>query len=759
MIHEDYSLKAKMKRFLNQDDPEHSESNFSQNSRQNNSQEPRKPKPAFPNINYLRDQKQSPRGSSMKNEIRNDIPLTVNRNTKAKRTLDKRRKTGCNNQHSSLNNKVTRIIKCDLIREPRGREEGVVYSQGRVERESTVSPVIKSISEFDYDNPLSERQHRNRGKSEISKHTEGPNILFKLGNLDEALLKAQTLLDNKPKDENYLYLKGRVLEKLNRENEAETCFQEALEVNPKFSQAAFYLAAIENKRGNFEKSIDLYNYALSKDQIPVGNYKNNAPILPTNLKKDVGSTLKHANFCLRPSLADSLKPGITNISNNKLKSYEKITNFSTTMNQKKLTRHKRISHPDPKIHKSGKKPKNLSPKSTARTKTMENSPVLEQKKSAKVGRLSKNRVKKHKNNSENNHNKYPVTFCPLGSSLNKAETVSLSSGNQPTTNVQSSQDEKTSLSSKALTKSTQKTKKTKKMNFSDRMLSSKLYSIKRQEIFLYNKQGKQKNAPKSQNSSLSTSRVKKSKPQKAPSRYFKSPKYSAQVNPNPKNQLATSKVYKNSKSSWNCTKPRLRGALKVDLADTSGRMVNSSEKSDKNTKPFTLFKDCSASKNQKINLRYHNSTSQNGSEVDCSDTYSIIQKHFNTDRKSVCKTQARTDPFESPFTSLQNNRFDIDLSKANIAATCVEKKIHTESNYAPGNHHTEMDSESYTRNTDLNFSKVLHTKSSEASFTDQNMPKKSDDVIINSKSYHPRLNPPSKIPLKDDQRVSNLLKL
>jgi hypothetical protein len=29
------------------------------------------------------------------------------------------------------------------------------------------------------------------------------------------------LLENKPKDENYLYLKGRVLEKLDRTNEAE----------------------------------------------------------------------------------------------------------------------------------------------------------------------------------------------------------------------------------------------------------------------------------------------------------------------------------------------------------------------------------------------------------------------------------------------------------------------------------------------------------------------------------------------------------
>ena len=84
-----------------------------------------------------------------------------------------------------------------------------------------MSPVIKSISEFDYNNPLFERKKHHRLKSEAQRASTQTNILFKLENLDDALMKAQTLLDNKPKDENYLYLKGRVLEKLERENEAE----------------------------------------------------------------------------------------------------------------------------------------------------------------------------------------------------------------------------------------------------------------------------------------------------------------------------------------------------------------------------------------------------------------------------------------------------------------------------------------------------------------------------------------------------------
>ena len=72
-------------------------------------------------------------------------------------------------------------------------------------------------------------------------------MLDKLGNLEDALNQAQYLLDNKPRDENYLYFKGRILEKMDKIPEAEKWFKDALEINPKFSQAAYYLAAIENK--------------------------------------------------------------------------------------------------------------------------------------------------------------------------------------------------------------------------------------------------------------------------------------------------------------------------------------------------------------------------------------------------------------------------------------------------------------------------------------------------------------------------------
>lgn len=59
----------------------------------------------------------------------------------------------------------------------------------KVVRGSTLNPVIKSVSRFDYDNPLTENNYRksHRGKSENSKSTQNESLLNKLGNLEDAL--------------------------------------------------------------------------------------------------------------------------------------------------------------------------------------------------------------------------------------------------------------------------------------------------------------------------------------------------------------------------------------------------------------------------------------------------------------------------------------------------------------------------------------------------------------------------------------------
>lgn len=86
--------------------------------------------------------------------------------------------------------------------------------------------------------------------------------MIKLGNLDDALSQIMQVLKEKPQHERFLCLKGKVLEKMNRSEEAENCYKQIME---KSSQALYLQAAMENKKGNFDTAIDLYNKALSFD--------------------------------------------------------------------------------------------------------------------------------------------------------------------------------------------------------------------------------------------------------------------------------------------------------------------------------------------------------------------------------------------------------------------------------------------------------------------------------------------------------------
>ena len=192
-----------------------------------------------------------------------------------------------------------------------------------------------------------------------------------------------------------MYLKGRVLEKLGREGEAEQCFQEALDINPQFSQVAFYLAAIENKRGNFEKSIDLYNYALSKDQIPSAGYKTSTPFVSIDIGVASDNTIKANIAGKKQQLESNLKP-IPDIKG-KLEERDKSmnnpsdisTNVPSLLKTIKKKRCKRISHPKPDILKSNQKQR-FSPKNQMGIFTVENSPDIDKKKLRKAWRMGKN---------------------------------------------------------------------------------------------------------------------------------------------------------------------------------------------------------------------------------------------------------------------------------------------------------------------------------------------------------------------------------
>lgn len=303
-----------------------------------------------------------------------------------------------------------------------------------------MDPVIRSISEYDHDNPVPASISRYpRGSSVEPKNKQG-NILLKLGNLDDALKKAQFLLDNKPKDENYLYLKGRVLDKLDRNTEAEKWFKEALDINPKFSQAAFYLAAIENKKGNFEKSIELYNYALSKDQIPKSGSKASTPFVSIDIGVACDNTIK-ANIS---GGASGLISNLKSLSSINAVNTDRQKYVAKSYHTKEVQRQAISGCESTDFHTSVKDDRNYclekefvevdseSENSSDSQKLPESAPIetpkpiLNQKKLRKAWRIAKSGQadKTHNVETEIIH-KYPQDFYSLGNSINKTESKSV----------------------------------------------------------------------------------------------------------------------------------------------------------------------------------------------------------------------------------------------------------------------------------------------------------------------------------------------
>ena len=84
----------------------------------------------------------------------------------------------------------------------------------------------------------------------------------------------------------------------------------------------------------------------------------------------------------------------------------------------------------------------------------------------------------------------PLEFYSLGNSLMIGESISLSSVVNPSSKIPSTGDVQSNSSIKSSTKWKQKGTKVDIFNFSDRTLSSKLYSIKRKEISLFEKDTK-----------------------------------------------------------------------------------------------------------------------------------------------------------------------------------------------------------------------------------------------------------------------------
>jgi hypothetical protein len=164
------------------------------------------------------------------------------------------------------------------------------------------------------------------------------------------------------------------------------------------------------------------------------------------------------------------------------------TNLATSTKEDETKRQQRsscsASRMNPKIPKTSQ----ASPDKNNGKLNLDTPPSCDQKKlrkawrSGKSGNLNQNKAITQQHTQE---------FYSLGNSLNKNDTASLVSGSQVTSQMRSSQDTKSSMTM-SLNKPNKKMKikAAKKINFSDRMLSSKLYSIKRQEIFLYDRKGR-----------------------------------------------------------------------------------------------------------------------------------------------------------------------------------------------------------------------------------------------------------------------------
>jgi len=478
-----------------------------------------------------------------------------------------------------------------------------------------------------------------RGRSENNDQEDKDKVLFKLDALDDALKKAQNLLDNKPLNENYLYLKGRVLEKLDRLSEAEKWFKEALEINPKFSQAAFYLAAIENKRGNFEKSIDLYNYALSKDQIPLAGWKATTPFVSIDIGVACDNTIT-ANIS-----RGGKGPSVSNLKEINSVNIKDIKNNNIKLNQNRQTQQRNLkdkyeSNPSgisttmPAINKdeecrtiknakslqqTAHKVKNNSVVNTfnydEKLNNFEASPLNEKKKKRKQWRIGKSGKAKSKLTDSETTKSMSQEFYSVGNSINKTESISA------TSYITSSIDVK----SKGCVKKTikPKTKTNWVLNFSDRTLSSKLYSVKRKEIYLYeNDKGFLKKHHEIISKWKNPKSVKKSTELKSRNKI---------------NKIETKVTKTNYKMKSYMKKPKIRA--KVDLSESSVSLIKAYERTkrledkdvnqrDTSTKSWIQRPRDNILKND-YNFIIDNSSKLNKTDNECNDTMSIIYRHFN----------------------------------------------------------------------------------------------------------------------------------
>lgn len=115
----------------------------------------------------------------------------------------------------------------------------------------------------------------------------------------------------------------------------------------------------------------------------------------------------------------------------------------------------------------------------------ESTPVSNKKQLRKKWREIKNGKAQNKHTASEIVKSHPQEFYSVGNSIHKTESISIASSFPVTSNIPSSTEGKSTISRASKPKKSKpKVAKVNFLNFSDRTLSSKLYSIKRKEIDL-----------------------------------------------------------------------------------------------------------------------------------------------------------------------------------------------------------------------------------------------------------------------------------
>ena len=265
---------------------------------------------------------------------------------------------------------------------------------------------------------------------------------------------------------------------------------------------------------------------------------------------------------------------------------------------------------------------------------LEISPTDEKKKKRKLWRIGKSNKLKNKMADPEWLKSIPKDFYSLGNSITKTESISLNS------QMTSSVDVKSKTYNKRKKPSKPKSKVSQIPNFSDRTLSSKLYSVKRKEIYLFNSSRSKKKYPDSSAKSSkkyknSKSCLKKCKTITKTQSYLKHPKIRAKVDLS-ENSRSLIKVHERAKVLGK-TPSRQRidnNNIKTWVRNPHNMYINQELDIDDDGVP---------------NIDHHTT------ETDSNDTLSIIYRHFNVNKESIASSMDASKTSETGVVHKRNS--------------------------------------------------------------------------------------------------------